>query len=148
MPAPMQISLDELLSMVMARIDALTVSDENVKTKFNVLARAMYKKGLLTDADIIGALKDEYKLLKDLGLMAEEPDESMIKAAADGILQWIKNDVKALKKSIDEYERRLQELTSQEARKPRIDVASPAVLQQLDKITGGKKKPGGGKLIV
>jgi hypothetical protein len=44
MPAPMQISLDELLSMIMARIDALTVSDENVKTKFNVLARAMYRK--------------------------------------------------------------------------------------------------------
>ena len=58
--------------MIMARIDAATVSDENVK-QFNVLARAMYKKGLLTDENIISALR-QYKLLKDLGLMAEEPN--------------------------------------------------------------------------
>jgi hypothetical protein len=45
----------------------------------------------LTDDDIISALKDEYKLLKDLGLMAEEPNTDMVNAAADGILQWIKN---------------------------------------------------------
>ena len=36
----------------------------------------------------------------------------------------------------------------EEARKPKIDVASPQVLQQLDQLSGKERRGGGRKLII
>ena len=58
----------------------------------------------------------------------------------------LKGDAATITKSMEEYEQRLRELASQEMKKPRLDVASPAVLSELDKITKGGKS--GGKLIM
>ncbi len=146
MQMPVQFSLDELLSMLMARMDSLAVAEENMKTKFNIFARVLYKKGLLTDEEILESVREEHRVLKELGLLAEMPGEDMLKAVADNMLQWIKGDVKAIKKGMEEYEKKLREYAAQEARKPKIDVAPSNVLSQLDRLSG--KKPGGGKLIL
>lgn len=145
MPMPMQVSLDELLSMLLARVDGLTINDENSKSKFNIVTRVLYKKGILTDKDVLDSIREEHRVLKELGLIAEEPAEDVVKAIADSILQWIKGDVDALKKGMEEYEKRLQDAMSKQAQKPKIDVASPAVLQQLNRMGG---KPQGSKLIL
>ncbi len=147
MAMPMQINLEELLSMVLARVDSLSFSDENQKTKFNILARVLYKKGLLTDEDVLDSVKEEHRVLKELGLIQELPPEESMKAMADSVLVWIKGDVSTIKKGMEEYEKKMREMAMQEAQaqKSRIDVAPSTVLQQLDRISG--KKPGG-KLIV
>ena len=141
-----QISLDQILSMLLARVDSLSFSEENLKTRFNILARAMYKKGLLDDADILDAVRDEHRLLLDLGALPEMPDDETLQAIADSILQWIKNDIAGLKKSMDDYEARMREAAAKEASKSKIEVAPANVLGQLDQLSG--KKPGGGKLII
>jgi hypothetical protein len=53
--------------------------------------------------------------------------------------------VDALKKGMEEYEKKMQEAMNRQNQKPKIDVASPAVLQQLDRMGG---KQGGSKLIL
>ncbi len=145
MAMPMQVSLDEILSMLLARVDSLVLNDENSKSKFNIITRVLYKKGILTDEDVMDSIREEHKVLLGLGLIAEEPSEETVKAISESILQWIKGDVEALKKGMEEYERRVQENMSREAQKPKIDVASPAVLQQLNRMGG---KQGGGKIIL
>ncbi|NLB82928.1 MAG: hypothetical protein GX791_01650 [Synergistaceae bacterium] len=145
MAMPMQVSLDEILSMLLARVDSLVLNDENSKSKFNIITRVLYKKGILTDEDVMDSIREEHKVLLGLGLIAEEPSEETVKAISESILQWIKGDVEALKKGMEEYERRIQENMSREAQKPKIDVASPAVLQQLNRMGG---KQGGGKIIL
>ncbi|OPZ60379.1 MAG: hypothetical protein BWY88_00510 [Synergistetes bacterium ADurb.Bin520] len=147
MQMPMQIGLDELLSMVMARMEGMAMAEESLKTKFNVLARALYRKGLLTDEDVVEALREEYRILKELGVTGEVPGEDMIKAVAENILQWVRGDVPAIRQGMEDYEKKVRELSAQEARKPRIDVASPALLSQLDRATG-KAPRGGSKLII
>ena len=67
MPAPMQISLEEIISMLLQRVEALSASDENSKTKQNIIYRALYKKGLITEEDILDSVKEEYRMLKELG---------------------------------------------------------------------------------
>lgn len=62
MQMPMQISLDEVLSMLLARVDSLAFNDENLKTKFNILARAMYRKGLISDEDIVDSIREEHRI--------------------------------------------------------------------------------------
>jgi len=143
-----QISLDELLSILVARMDSLAYSDENQKTKLNIISRALYKKGLIEDEDIIESVREEHRILKELGAISELPSEEVVQAIADSILQWIKGDVEQITRAMEEYERKLQEMMQkeQQASKPKIDIASPAILEQLDKLNKGKGG-GGSKLI-
>lgn len=147
MAMPMQISLDELLSMVMARLDGVAVNQENMKSKFNIMGRVLYKKGLINDEDILDSIKEEHRILKELGMIEDLPPEDVLQSIADSILEWIKGDVDAIKKSLKEYENKIREMQSQQAQKPRIDVASPAVLEQLNRM-GANPQKGGGKIIL
>ena len=83
--------------------------------------------------------------MKAVGIAQNELTEDEIKAIADNILVWLKGDAATIRKSMEEYEQKLRELASQEVKKPRLDVASPAVLSELDKITKGGKT--GSKLL-
>jgi len=144
-PRTMQMTLEDMLSLMMARIDSVAMSEESMKTKFDVLGRALYKKGIITDDDIIDAVREQGKLMKAVGIAQNELTEEEVKAIADNILVWLKGDAAIIRKSMEEYEQKLRELASQEMKKPRLDVASPAVLSELDKITKGGKP--GSKLL-
>lgn len=133
---PMQISLDEVLSMLISRVDASAMANENMKSKYNILARALYKKGLLTDDDIIQSVKDEHQLLLDLGAIKQMPDDAAMKTMADNLIMWIKNDSAGIKQSMKDYEAKLKAMLEEEERKPRLDVASAADLQRLDRMSG------------
>jgi hypothetical protein len=149
MAAPMQISLEEIITMLLSRVDSLTANDENNKTKSNIIFRVLYKKGLLTEEDIMDSVKEEYRMLKELGAINTEPSEEVCKAMTDGVLQWIRGDVEGIKKSMEEYEKKLREYAKEEAaKKPSIEVANANVLNQLDMMSGGAKKGGKGKLII
>ena len=145
MPMPMQISLDEVLSMLLSRVDAMTMANENMKSKFNILARALYKKGLLTDDDILQSVRDEHQLLLDLGAIKAMPDDETLKSVADNVIQWVKNDAEAIKQSMKEYEAKVKAMIEEEEKKPRLDVASAADLQRLDRMSGNSQ---GSRLIV
>ena len=145
MPMPMQISLDEVLSMLLSRVDAMTMANENMKSKFNILARALYKKGLLTDDDILQSVRDEHQLLLDLGAIKAMPDDKTLKSVADNVTQWVKNDAEAIKQSMKEYEAKVKAMIEEEEKKPRLDVASAADLQRLDRMSGNSQ---GSRLIV
>lgn len=145
MPMPMQISLDEVLSMLLSRVDAMTMANENMKSKFNILARALYKKGLLTDDDILQSVRDEHQLLLDLGAIKAMPDDETLKSVADNVTQWVKNDAEAIKQSMREYEAKVKAMIEEEEKKPRLDVASAADLQRLDRMSGNSQ---GSRLIV
>jgi hypothetical protein len=149
MALPMQISLDEIMTMLLSRVESLAVSDENGKTRFNVVARVLYKKGIITDDDIEESVREEHRMLKELGLMQELPKDEVVKAVADGILQWIRGDVDSIKKAMEEYDKKLKEYAREESRKSSIAVASSDVLQQLDRLSPppGSNR-GGGKLII
>jgi len=142
---PMQISLDEVLSMLLSRVDAMTMANENMKSKFNILARALYKKGFLNDADILESVRDEHQLLLDLGAIKAMPDEETLKSIADNVTQWVKNDAEAIKQSMKEYEAKVKAMIEEEEKKPRLDVASAADLQRLDRMNANSQ---GSRLII
>ena len=145
MASPMQVSLEEIISMLLQRVESLSANDENSKTKSNIIYRVLYKKGLLTEADILESVKDEYHMLAELGVIPSEPKEEMYTTITDGIRQWIKGDVEGIKKSMEDYERKLKEYAREEAaKKPKIEVANANVLNQLDAAAA----KGGSKLII
>ena len=141
---PMQIGLDELISMLLARIDNMTVESETQKSRFNIMFRMLYKKGLFSDEDAFNAVKDEHLILHELGLLKEMPDDSAIKGAADSLMLWVKGDIDTIRQSLEDYDRRVKE-AMEEQNKPRIDVAPAAVLNELDRLGG---QGGNGKKLI
>ncbi|GHV54271.1 hypothetical protein FACS1894216_13960 [Synergistales bacterium] len=148
MAMPMQIGLDEVLTMLLSRVEALSMSDENEKTRFNIVARALYKKGLITDEDILASVKEEQRMLFELGIVQEIPGEEVAASVADNLLQWIRGDVKAIKDAMEEYEKKVKEYAKEREKKSSLAVASADALNQLDRLSSQQPGRGGGKLII
>ena len=141
---PMQIGLDELLSMLLARVDGTTLEAENQKSRFNIMFRVLYKKGLISDKDVLDSVREEHQILKDIGLIEELPSAEALESAAKGILLWLKGDAAAIRRTMEEYEKRVSDAVAKQ-QKPKIDVAPAAILNQLDRLGG---QQGGGKKLI
>jgi hypothetical protein len=142
----MQISLDELISMMMSRMDGLAANQENMKSRYNILGRVLYKKGILTEEDILDSIREEHRILKELGMIEEIPGDEELQPLADSILQWIRGDVEDIKKTIKEYEQKIK--AAQQERQSKIDIASSADLEMLNKMGGKGQEKSGGKFIL
>jgi hypothetical protein len=142
----MQISLDELISMMMSRMDGLAANQENMKSRYNILGRVLYKKGIFTEEDILDSIREEHRILKELGMIEEIPGDEELQPLADSILQWIRGDVEDIKKTIREYEEKIK--AAQQERQSKIDIASSADLEMLNKMGGKGQEKSGGKFIL
>jgi hypothetical protein len=146
---PMQISLEEVITMLLSRVESLALNDENNKTRFNIVTRVLYKKGIISDQDIVDSVKEEHRMLKELGMIQEEPGEEVVASVANNILQWISGDVEGIKKAMDEYEKKVKEYAREQEKKSALTVASPDVLQQLDRLSSQQSgNKGGSRLII
>ena len=139
-----QIGLDDLLSMLLARVDSMAMDQENQKSRFNIMFRILYKKGAISDQDVLDSVREEHRVLKDLGMIEEMPPDAALENAANSLLLWIKGDSGAIKKTMEEYKKRMSDAMAKQS-KPKIDVAPAAVLGQLDRIGA---QQGGKKLII
>ena len=72
------------------------------------------------------------------------PSGEALENAAKSIMLWIKSDAEAIKKTMEEYRKRVSDAMAKQ-QKPRIDVAPAAVLGQLDRLGA---QQGGKKLII
>jgi hypothetical protein len=140
----MQIGLDELLSMLLARVDGLALEAENQKSRFNIMFRVLYKKGLISDKDVLDSVREEHQILKNIGLIEELPSAEALEAAAKGILLWLKGDSAAIRQAMEDYEKRVSDAVAKQ-QKPKIDVAPAAILNQLDRLGG---QQGSGKKLI
>ena len=140
----MQIGLDELLTMMVSRVEELTLDSENQKSRFNIMFRMLYKKGLFDEKDALDAIREENKILLELGMIKNMPDENALKTAADNLMLWIRGDAQEIKQSMEELQKRLQ-AEAEKQRAPKIDVAPAGVLNELDRLGGNTQ---GKKLIL
>ena len=107
--------------------------------------RILYKKGVISDQDVLDSVKEEHRILKELGLVDEMPSDAAVENAAKSLLLWIKGDAEAIKKTMDDYKKRVSDAMAKQQTKSRIDVAPAAVLGQLERIGA---QQGGKKLII
>ena len=136
---PMQIGLDELLGMLVSRVEELALDNENQKSRFNIMFRMLYKKGLFNENDVLDAIREENKILLELGMIKAMPEDRTLKAAADNLMLWIKGDAKESKRSIEELQKRIQEAEEKQNR-PKIETAPAGVLNELDRLGGNNNK--------
>jgi hypothetical protein len=79
-------------------------------------------------------------------MIEEIPGDEELQPLADSILQWIRGDVEDIKKTIKEYEEKIK--AAQQERQSKIDIASSADLEMLNKMGGKGQEKSGGKFIL
>ena len=136
---PMQIGLDELLTMLVSRVEELSLDTENQKSRFNIMFRMLYKKGLFDENDALEAIREENKILLELGMIKAMPDDATLKAAANNLMLWIRGDAKEIRNSMEELQKKLQ-AEAEKQRAPRIETAPAGVLNELDRLGGSNTK--------
>lgn len=150
MAMPMQISLEEVITMLLSRVEQLAASDENDKTRANIILRVLCKKGIITEEDIKDSIREEHSMLKQLGLVDEVPGDDIVDSLTKSILQWATGDVEGIKSAMETYEKRVRELAEEQQKRSNLTVASADTLNQLGRIApppGGQNR-GGSKLII
>lgn len=140
----MQVTLDQLLSVIMARLESMETMIEDLKLKENITLRLLSKKIGVTKEDLQEAVKEEFEIMKKAGMIESEEVETTESenAMVEELYKWISGDVEELRKQIEEYKKRLKEVLEKEQKGKVIDVAPPDLLQRLDQVKG-KKGPGG-----
>jgi len=142
----MQVTLDQLLSVMMARLESLETMIEDLKLRENIALRLISKKLGIKKEDFKNAIKEEFEVMRKAGMVEEketEDSDETEKLMAEELYKWISGDVEDLRKQIEEYKKKLKEVIEKEQKGKVIDVAPPDLLQRLDQIKKSRKGPGG-----
>ncbi|CEP78906.1 MAG: hypothetical protein WBH84_05525 [Defluviitoga tunisiensis] len=143
----MQISLDQLLQVLMARLDSLEMSLEDLKFRTDVALRILRKNNLLDEDKVKEAVKEEFVLLNQLSDEKEEIDEEKIESITKGIINWVDNDVDYFKRQYADFQEKLRQFLEEED-KSNISVASPELLKQLESLKGENPKKNKNNFII
>jgi len=143
----MQISLDQLLQVLMARLDSLEMSLEDLKFRTDVALRILRKNNLLDEDNVKEAVKEEFVLLNQLSDEKEEIDEEKIESITKGIINWVDNDVNYFKKQYADFQEKLRQFLEEED-KSNISIASPELLKQLESLKGENPKKNKNNFII
>jgi len=136
----MQISLDQFLSAIMARVDNLEATIDDLRLRTNIAMRLVKIMAPdFTRDDVKKAVEDELEITVNAGLMEEnERGEEITDRLTDNIYDWLQGDVSELKERMDEYRKKMQEAMEAEKSKV-IDVAPAGFVNQLGQERGSKK---------
>ncbi len=143
----MQISLDQLLQVLMARLDSLEMSLEDLKFRTDVALRILRKNNLLDEDNVKEAVKEEFVLLNQLSDEKEEIDEEKIEGITKEIINWVDNDVNYFKRQYADFQEKLRQFLEEED-KSNISVASPELLKQLESLRGENPKKNKNNFII
>lgn len=141
----MQVNLEQIINVIMGKLETLEMSLEDVKFRTNIALRVLRKNDLLKEEVINEAVKDEFKALLEMeGNTEIELPEEKISEVSKGIINWVDNDLTEMKNKMKEYEEKMKEMLEKE-NGPDISIAPPELLNQLD---GMNKNKGNGKIIL
>ncbi|HOB15852.1 MAG TPA: hypothetical protein PK894_04750 [Defluviitoga sp.] len=129
----MQITIDQLLQLLMARLDSLEMSIEDLKFRINISLRILRKNNLLNEENVKEAVKEEFELLNQLSEEEIELEEERIESVTKSIVNWVDNDVNYFKKQYAVFEEKLRKFFEEED-SSNISIAPPELLKQLENL--------------
>ncbi|MDK2945795.1 hypothetical protein [Geotoga petraea] len=137
----MQISIEQIIQVILAKLENIELSLEDIKFRSNVAVRILRDNDMLNQEDVEKAVKEEFEALKQLDEERDEASEAQIKQVSKGIIQWADNDLEEMKDRIKKYQDQMKEMIDNENSKADISVAPSNFINQLD---SNKKKNGKG----
>ncbi|HOO74346.1 MAG TPA: hypothetical protein PLS66_03555, partial [Tepiditoga sp.] len=110
----MQVSIEQIINIIMAKLETVEMTIEDLKFKNNIALRLLRENNLLTEDNLKKAVKDEYNTMLELeskenGENIEITDEQ-IDGVVKNIIQWVDNDLEDMKKKINDYQKKMEEM--------------------------------------
>jgi CRISPR/Cas system-associated endonuclease Cas3-HD len=144
----MQISIEQIIQVIMAKLENIELSLEDIKFRSNVAVRILRDNDMLNQEDVEKAVKEEFEALKELDEEREEVSQEQIKQVSKGIIQWADNDLDEMKDRIKNYQDQMKEMMDKENSKADISVAPSNFIDQLDSNKKNGKGNGSGNIIM
>jgi hypothetical protein len=143
----MQVSLEDILTSLLSKVESLEATVDDLRVKSNVLFRLYKEQNEDNDVDketIRNAVKEEFEISKKAGLINEGSSiDEAIDNVTDGLVKWLNGDVEEIRKQMEEYRKKVAEAMENDNV---IDIAPANFVNQL-KGNQQKKNNNENKLI-
>lgn len=125
--------MNGLLSVLMGQTNSLSNDLRMMRINYNVIARLLYEKNIITEDDIKNQINKELDILLEIGAIEQKPTEKELNRLYDDILLWVKGDPNIIKEKSAQYEKEFEEMINSQRNK--IQVATTDTLNTIDRIS-------------
>lgn len=144
----MQVSLDQILTALLTKVDTIEASMDDLRLKNNILLRLIKEfSPELTKEKLEEVIKAEFATTENAGLIdietADKTGEMAVKMA-ESMYNWLEGNVDDIKEKMQEYRKQMEEAMEKERNGNVIDVAPANFVNSLNK----NPKKGGNGLIL
>jgi len=132
----LEISFEQLLNLLMARLEGLNAAVEDMRFRMNVIGSLLLEKTGLTLSEVENAVQSQLNVMKEVGSI-ESISSAQVKSLAKSILHWFQGDVDSIQEEIEAYEKMVKEASasmSPNTKENIIQIASPNLMDDLEKI--------------
>ncbi len=122
----MQVSLDQLLSIMMSRMEILEQSVEELRIRTNVLGIVLRRKGSFTKEELYDAVQEHMFALQRISEKKQSVPMEAMQLMTDQLWNWYTSNVEEIRKDMERFEREMNETIQNSGSEPnqRIQIAS------------------------
>ncbi len=127
----MEMSLEELMGVIVSRLEAMSASMEDLRFRINVLGSALVDSENLKKEDIRTGVRKQLNIMNYLG-SAENVDYNSVEGLSESIMNWFNADMSAIKAELEEYKKIMEEAQKNiKEEGKRIEIAGAGSLGNL-----------------
>lgn len=124
-------SLEELMNMLISRLEGLSASVEDLRFRINIIGSALADQDLIKKDDIRAAVRKQLNIMKYLG-STDNVDFNTVEGLTDSIMNWFDGDMSAVKAEYEQYKKIMEEAEEKIKKEgQRIEIAGPGSLGDL-----------------
>ena len=126
----MEMSVEEILNILLSRIEALSAGIEDIRFKMNVIGTALVDSEEIKKEDIRQAVRKQLNVMKYLG-STENVDAKTVEQLTESLMNWFNGDMSAIKSELDTYKKMVEEAQKKGENQQRIQIADATSLGDL-----------------
>jgi len=127
----MEMSIEELMNMLVSRLEGLSASVEDLRFRINIIGSALVDQDVIKKDDIRAAVRKQLNIMKYLG-SADNVDYNTVEGLTESIMNWFDGDMSAIKAEYEQYKKLMEEAEDKiNKESQRIEIAGPGSLGDL-----------------
>jgi len=127
----MDMSLEEIMNILISRIEGLSASIEDLRFRVNIIGSALADSEAINKEAVRVAVRKQLNIMKYLG-SADNVDFNTVEGLTESIMNWFNGDMSAIKAEYEAYEKLMEEAHEKMKNETqRIEIAGAGSLGDL-----------------
>lgn len=127
----MDMSLEELMNMLISRLEGLSASVEDLRFRINIIGSALADQDMIKKDEIRAAVRKQLNIMKYLG-STDNVDYNTVEGLTESIMNWFDGDMTAIKAEYEQYKKIMEEAEEKIKKEgQRIEIAGAGSLGDL-----------------